>query len=52
MSENLNQKRKYIKKQNLNLNKTNFDSYDEKVILYNILLLLGPSYNWGPEAVT
>ena len=47
MSENLYQKRKYIKKQNLNLNKTNFDSYDEKVILYNILLLLGALLQLG-----
>ena len=34
MLENLNQKRKYIKKQNLNLNKTNFKIYSFKRLFF------------------
>ena len=34
MSENLNQKRKYIKKQNLNLNKTNFKIFSFKLLFF------------------
>ena len=34
MSENLNQKRKYIKKQKLNLNKTNFKIFSFKLCFF------------------
>ena len=34
MLENLNQKRKYIKKQNLNLNKTNFKIFSFKILFF------------------
>ena len=34
MLENLNQKRKYIKKQNLNLNKTNFKIFSFKLLFF------------------
>ena len=34
MSENLNQKRKYIKIQNLNLNKTNFKIFSFKLLFF------------------
>ena len=34
MSENLNQKRKYIKNQNLNLNKTNFKIFSFKLLFF------------------
>ena len=46
MSENLNQKRKYIKKQNLNLNKTNFKIFSFKLCFFFFQKGLQPHHSF------